>query len=1008
MSRQEAINTFNEGLLKDINPINTPNTTLTDCVNGTIITYDGNEYSLQNDKGNYELNNCELPDGYIPVGTTEYGGIIYIVSYNPMDKKVEIGSYPSTRVVPDPIKSDPTSGSGNGSTSGNYSILSANCKLNIFSGADPEKYKLYPGDEYRLSEKASSSISRDEFFVVDENKTLHDITNEIKTSKNDFIKVSWGVPGWIAVKTHIANIDSFSIRIKSISVPTYFQKNSKIKVSFRFRIIASDPLITEAPNGLGVTYTIGSTSTLINQFREYSLGNGSTAYYFDTANLEFKADENTIITVKAVPNFHGITYDTSETTFTYKVSNARSLDDFNIGRDTWKYKTLEDKVLINFSTEGLEGYKDISDLSLKYSIYSLDKTLVTSGSVSNWEYNDYYTTLEIPFIESFVKENIYVIKFEIFSNESVNSLQSITKLLIATELLNKKYGENSNFDNLEFSDWIEEYKNHINTPKITIEESEPGHVDLINTENTENTENIENTENTENTEGFKPQMQQNGLYTTWASKQESKNFDTLLPTKVYNKISKADMIDIEAYYKCTKKFKIGVDCKLLSGPLWEGANTQCRTKILYNNDGNLDLNVAPDGTIETKDTTINGKCSIKYIYKPDIATDSNITVWSWEEKKLSKVYDDITCNVTDVNKQNDTYEVRITTKSGSSKTYKSNDGNHILPISVSIIDTIASKLKTNDVIFLRSFISCMKRTNGIYGVWLKYTNVPLTKGVGTDPGEGENGPFNTKVNHYIALPTSSYKEIQIIPIGNENTTDYNAQEAFNRVITQFSKIVCEDDAVTGGFITLKQSSKEVNSNITIKGYGFIELPSMVYLGYNLFKEADRKKFIDYIVGNFPSLDINYNLLTSSKTNLLPSFNLDTVEKSFDISNIGEELKAKLTSSLEEENNRILERNKRIFNQLEASNDKVFINYTPDSTFYIIKEEIPEYKESGINSFILDSLNRKEIQDNTLASFTTTYYHNGEFNNKKRSYAFAYRDPNLSINTPETSNENTSS
>ena len=148
------------------------------------------------------------------------------------------------------------------------------------------------------------------------------------------------------------------------------------------------------------------------------------------------------------------------TAFTYKVSNARSLDDFNIGRDTWKYKTLEDKVLINFSTEGLEGYKDISDLRLKYSIYSLDKTLVTSDFVSNWEYNDYYTTLEIPFKDSFVKENIYIIKFEIFSNESENSLQSITKLLIATELLNKKYGENSNFDNLEFSDWIEEYKNH--------------------------------------------------------------------------------------------------------------------------------------------------------------------------------------------------------------------------------------------------------------------------------------------------------------------------------------------------------------------------------------------------------------------------------------------------------------------------------------------------------------------------------------------------------------------
>ncbi len=86
---------------------------------------------------------------------------------------------------------------------------------------------------------------------------------------------------------------------------------------------------------------------------------------------------------------------------------------------------------------------------------------------------------------------------------------------------------------------------------------------------------------------------------------------------------------------------------------------------------------------------------------------------------------------------------------------------------------------------------------------------------------------------------------------------------------------------------------------------------------------------------------------------------------------------------------------------------MFINYTPDSTSYIIKEEIPEYKD-GINSFILDSLNRKEIQSDTLASFITTYYHGGVDNNKKRSYAFAYCDPNLSINTPETSNENTSS
>ena len=101
MSRQETNNTFSEGLIKDLNPINTPNTALTDCVNGTIITYDGNEYSLQNDKGNYGLEHCKLEPNYIPVGVKEYGDILYIVSYNPLNEHVQIGSYPSPESITD-------------------------------------------------------------------------------------------------------------------------------------------------------------------------------------------------------------------------------------------------------------------------------------------------------------------------------------------------------------------------------------------------------------------------------------------------------------------------------------------------------------------------------------------------------------------------------------------------------------------------------------------------------------------------------------------------------------------------------------------------------------------------------------------------------------------------------------------------------------------------------------------------------------------------------------------
>ena len=79
----------------DLNPLSTPNNVLTDCINGTFITYNGNEFSLQNDQGNYKLEYCRLTPNYIPVGIKEYGDILYIVSQNPLDNSVEIGSYPS-------------------------------------------------------------------------------------------------------------------------------------------------------------------------------------------------------------------------------------------------------------------------------------------------------------------------------------------------------------------------------------------------------------------------------------------------------------------------------------------------------------------------------------------------------------------------------------------------------------------------------------------------------------------------------------------------------------------------------------------------------------------------------------------------------------------------------------------------------------------------------------------------------------------------------------------------
>ncbi len=91
----KTTNTFSKGLVMDFSPENTQKEVLTHALNATFLTFNGNETSLQNDMGNARVETAFLPEGYIPVGTCEYGGIIYIVSYNPLEDKSQIGCFPS-------------------------------------------------------------------------------------------------------------------------------------------------------------------------------------------------------------------------------------------------------------------------------------------------------------------------------------------------------------------------------------------------------------------------------------------------------------------------------------------------------------------------------------------------------------------------------------------------------------------------------------------------------------------------------------------------------------------------------------------------------------------------------------------------------------------------------------------------------------------------------------------------------------------------------------------------
>lgn len=95
MIREQTVNTFENGIIMDLEPLKVPKSSLTNALNATLLTFNDNENSLQCDMGNGRVETAYLPSGYVPIGTTSLGGIIYIVSYNPIDKKCQIGSFPS-------------------------------------------------------------------------------------------------------------------------------------------------------------------------------------------------------------------------------------------------------------------------------------------------------------------------------------------------------------------------------------------------------------------------------------------------------------------------------------------------------------------------------------------------------------------------------------------------------------------------------------------------------------------------------------------------------------------------------------------------------------------------------------------------------------------------------------------------------------------------------------------------------------------------------------------------
>lgn len=84
--KSQARNSFSGGMLTDVSTMSTPNTVLTDTINTTLITSEGNEFTLQSAVGNAIIQNLDLSAGIqdlqnvTPIAARSYGDKLYIIT----------------------------------------------------------------------------------------------------------------------------------------------------------------------------------------------------------------------------------------------------------------------------------------------------------------------------------------------------------------------------------------------------------------------------------------------------------------------------------------------------------------------------------------------------------------------------------------------------------------------------------------------------------------------------------------------------------------------------------------------------------------------------------------------------------------------------------------------------------------------------------------------------------------------------------------------------------------
>lgn len=635
--KQETTNTFEKGLMMDLHPLMTPKNVLTNCLNGTYITFNGNEIMLQNDMGNGKVERAKLPSGYMPIGIKEYGGIIYVVSYNPFTNKGQVGSFPSPEIDFDG-KDLENEGVVISNTDffddSTYSLKTTSIKRPL---NDQDIIKV--GDLYQVSVIDENTDVNNILKIVNDIKDLNTSTNikdgrKILTIRIAVIDANNNI-NYLTLENndpYYENANTLSnllgnyilpiVKSGDVDVSDYevytFSKNSKLLIVAELESLDSMTLDVEANS---LTEYIYDFKVKINPH-----------YFWRWLKIEYveKLNGTSTTTTKYIRNVYAGENINNTSNLLPGVSEALNpaqiigYSDVIMTEDdyiTWQLKAEDQNTIIDYTITPYMCYGPVEQLTKRGSLNVL-RYSDTYVNLTKWKYKIINNQLVIDWAidyNSRFKEKLYRIDFKF------SELNNETDPFTLTQYVGSFENNHPLYDHFLSQNYVSRFD-------LAGE--------LLNTSLTINLPIVVNNRNTElpniTTDRTTPIT-------------NNRSTDTNLATRVVNKLQKHKLYLCNIIYYTIDPTAVDVSTLNQTSSLWTKWESQCECRFVYTNgvmdkyyDSNDDFNtISPEVTLQTIPYYKEKVLSSEIYDNNSIFTYTNNLLYTTQGTKTTRTYIDV-------------------------------------------------------------------------------------------------------------------------------------------------------------------------------------------------------------------------------------------------------------------------------------------------------------------------------------------------------------------------------